>query len=65
LQISDVTTIKLPQIDFASLPDLASFSDCDRPTALHGALTDRPRLQSLDDNRAQLLPCLYELHPGT
>ncbi|WP_324697956.1 hypothetical protein [Novosphingobium sp. RL4] len=59
LQRTDSLIFELPQIDLALLPDL------DSPVALHGTLADRDRLQCLDDNRALLVPCLYELHPGT
>jgi len=52
-------TSELPQIAFTSLPDLAGFSPHEQPTGLHGP---RP---CLDDNHALLMPCLYELHPGT
>ncbi|WP_133084856.1 hypothetical protein [Novosphingobium sp. TCA1] len=62
MQRPDVTTLDLPQIAFAALPVLASFSGPKAVTGLHGSRADCSRH---DDNHALLMPCLYELHPGT
>lgn len=59
MQHSEMVSPSLPQIDIARIPEL------DHAAALFGTLADRSCLQMIDDDRAQLLACLYELQPGT
>lgn len=55
LQHNDVLSSSLPQIDLARIPEL------DLATALFGAQDDLSGPQLIDDDRAHLLACLYEL----
>lgn len=59
LQKSDTPAPLLPRIDISRIPEFEGVR------ALFGTLRDGARQHSLDDNRVELLDCLYAFHPGT
>ncbi len=58
VQQTDFPIPILPRIDISRIPE---FGDL---TGLFGVSADAARRYSLDDNRAELLDCLYPFHPG-
>ncbi|WP_395393174.1 hypothetical protein WBP07_18295 [Novosphingobium sp. BL-8A] len=58
MQQLESPTSLLPRIDISRIPELEHL------TGLFGTLCDAAHRYSLDDNRAELLDCLYAFHPG-
>ncbi|WP_395330401.1 hypothetical protein WBP06_17780 [Novosphingobium sp. BL-8H] len=58
MQQTDFPIPILPRIDISRIPELEDL------IGLFGISADAAHRHSLDDNRAELLDCLYAFHPG-